>query len=583
MDENWDKHIVDLQSYRKQHGHLQVAQESGPLWGWIQSQRQYYQQWQRGENTPLTRERIQLLEVMGFIWLPPEENVGITSPSTRHPNDVVVVVTGEKHGMTVSDDSVESNSKEHEEKEEGEEHNRKKMRGAYKTENLKKVYTFYDKCFVRNKAAMRGVNNAKIKLEQAKLQYEKATRQLKDAEESMEEASSNVLKTELEENPEEEWNSMYKTLVDYKSKHGQILFPKGPYCDVDDAEPRAERKTRQHSCNIETAGGQSVFLTEDAAIVTDMKENDNILKDQVFNVSLAHSSSAPNPVEIDIEPATPELILPLFPIEENGAITDKTLTYLTELSPGKGGTYSDAELYKWVSKMRKSPKRQLKKWRCQALDRLGMVWNQYDATWTNRYEELIMYKNKNDHTQVPASYPNLGVWVGTQRKQYHLMQQGKQSHMTPERIELLNKINFTWKINVWNERYQELKAFKENNKKFSVPTTKKQLRSWITTQRSHYRFLQEGKPSQMTQERIKLLEKIGFTWKTREDWQTRYDEYLQFINETGLLTVPMNCQRFPKLYRWINVQRMEYQKYLVNEPSRLKPEQISLLDKIGFE
>lgn len=195
-----------------------------------------------------------------------------------------------------------------------------------------------------------------------------------------------------------------------------------------------------------------------------------------------------------------------------------------------------------------------------------------------------MFKKENGHTQVPTSQSKLGAWVAAQRKQYRIMQQGKPSYMTHERIDLLNKINFTWIVNTWNERYQELQVFKVNVGHFLVPSnySKKQLRPWITTQRTHYRFLQEGKSSQMTPERIVLLEKIGFPWKTREDWETRYEEFIQFINETGTLVVPMNCPRFPKLYRWVNCQKMEYQKYLDNAPSRLKPEQIRSLNDLGF-
>ncbi len=165
------------------------------------------------------------------------------------------------------------------------------------------------------------------------------------------------------------------------------------------------------------------------------------------------------------------------------------------------------------------------------------------------------------------------------------MQQGKPSHMTVERVEMLNQIDFVWHVNTWNERYEELKAFKDQFGHFLVPTDyqNKQLRPWITTQRSHYRFLQEGKPSQLTDERIEMLDKIGFPWKTREDWQTRYQELVQFIEENGNCAVPRNYNRFPKLYRWVNCQRMEYQKYTEGSTSRLKADQISLLENVGFE
>jgi len=98
--------------------------------------------------------------------------------------------------------------------------------------------------------------------------------------------------------------------------------------------------------------------------------------------------------------------------------------------------------------------------------------NQYDAVWTSRYQELVTYKEKNGHTQVPSSYPVLGVWVGTQRKQFRLKLKGNYSHMTDDRIEMLNNIDFVWEVNTWVERFEELKQFHAQHGHFLVPTGK---------------------------------------------------------------------------------------------------------------
>lgn len=98
--------------------------------------------------------------------------------------------------------------------------------------------------------------------------------------------------------------------------------------------------------------------------------------------------------------------------------------------------------------------------------------NQYDAIWTARYKELIAYKDKWSNTLVATSYPVLGVWVGTQRKQYRLKTKGKYSHMTDERMKLLNEIGFVWEVNTWNEKFEELKHFRMQYGHFLVPTGK---------------------------------------------------------------------------------------------------------------
>lgn len=63
-----------------------------------------------------------------------------------------------------------------------------------------------------------------------------------------------------------------------------------------------------------------------------------------------------------------------------------------------------------------------------------------------RYQELKEYKARNGDCNVPMrkDQPRLGEWVGQQRKAYKLKKEGKQSAMTDERMEKLNKIGFTW-------------------------------------------------------------------------------------------------------------------------------------------
>ncbi len=76
MDAIWMKHYKELQEYKAQHGHVRVPRKSGPLGEWVRTQRRYYKLWRRGESVPLTKERMELLDHLGFVWLPAEEKVG---------------------------------------------------------------------------------------------------------------------------------------------------------------------------------------------------------------------------------------------------------------------------------------------------------------------------------------------------------------------------------------------------------------------------------------------------------------------------------------------------------------------------
>jgi len=98
--------------------------------------------------------------------------------------------------------------------------------------------------------------------------------------------------------------------------------------------------------------------------------------------------------------------------------------------------------------------------------------NQYDAIWTTKYRALVEFTETHGHARVPINDRALGVWVGTQRKQYRLRQKGKHSHMTDDRVTMLKHVGFVWEVNIWNERFEELKQFHVQYGHFLVPAGK---------------------------------------------------------------------------------------------------------------
>ena len=91
--------------------------------------------------------------------------------------------------------------------------------------------------------------------------------------------------------------------------------------------------------------------------------------------------------------------------------------------------------------------------------------------------------------------------------------------MTDEHIRALNGIGFDWGTSQtdWSVRFQQLCEFKEQFGHCLVPqqyAANPKLGWWVHTQRSHYRWYQEGKPSDMAGVRIRELESVGFNWET---------------------------------------------------------------------
>mmetsp|Transcript_36084 Transcript_36084/g.66569 ORF Transcript_36084/g.66569 Transcript_36084/m.66569 type:complete len:425 (-) Transcript_36084:111-1385(-) len=146
--------------------------------------------------------------------------------------------------------------------------------------------------------------------------------------------------------------------------------------------------------------------------------------------------------------------------------------------------------------------------------------------WEQMYSRLLQYKEKNGNCLVPNRYKedrSLGQWVSAQRRQYKQLQNGEDSPMTKERATLLESVGFVWATLErghvpWEVRYQELMAYKEKNGDCLVPIGFKenpQLSSWVSTQRQEMKLLKEGRPTRLTEDRIRLLDSGGFVWESQ--------------------------------------------------------------------
>jgi hypothetical protein len=98
------------------------------------------------------------------------------------------------------------------------------------------------------------------------------------------------------------------------------------------------------------------------------------------------------------------------------------------------------------------------------------------SSWSNWMSQLAEYRKRHGDCDVPLKYPAnpcLGTFVNRQRTEYRKMLAKKPSSMTNEKIEELNKLGFTWDVREshtsWEERFEELKAYKRENGHANVP------------------------------------------------------------------------------------------------------------------
>ena len=97
-----------------------------------------------------------------------------------------------------------------------------------------------------------------------------------------------------------------------------------------------------------------------------------------------------------------------------------------------------------------------------------------------------------------------------QRRHYTLMKQGKQSHLTQERIDELDAVGFCWDTHeaTWLERLRELADFRERFGNRGVPANYREnskLSTWVHHQSRQYKRYRDGKGCHMTKKRIAAL------------------------------------------------------------------------------
>ena len=93
--------------------------------------------------------------------------------------------------------------------------------------------------------------------------------------------------------------------------------------------------------------------------------------------------------------------------------------------------------------------------------------------------------------------------------------------MSPDRLAALKSIGFVWAKRkgqaTWDTKYQQLLEYKLQYGDCLIPTKYSKnpaLGRWVSTQREHYRMRRNGDPrSKMTDEKIRLLDSIGFVWR----------------------------------------------------------------------
>ena len=114
----------------------------------------------------------------------------------------------------------------------------------------------------------------------------------------------------------------------------------------------------------------------------------------------------------------------------------------------------------------------------------------------------MRYRERHGNCAVPSEYINkglsLGRWVSHQRLKYKSLLSGGPNTLSNKRVHILNTIGFVWAIHnctSWEQRFEELKAFKMKFNHCNVPQhydENPELGTWCNNTRISYRNLMKG-------------------------------------------------------------------------------------------
>mmetsp|Transcript_19236 Transcript_19236/g.39210 ORF Transcript_19236/g.39210 Transcript_19236/m.39210 type:complete len:106 (-) Transcript_19236:256-573(-) len=102
-----------------------------------------------------------------------------------------------------------------------------------------------------------------------------------------------------------------------------------------------------------------------------------------------------------------------------------------------------------LKRYREGKKTKLTPERIALLEGLGLEHRiRNTCTWMERFLELKEFKEHHGNCNVPQKYkanPSLGRWVDNQKTQHKKLYEGKPTHLTIERIQLLVGLGFQWR------------------------------------------------------------------------------------------------------------------------------------------
>jgi hypothetical protein len=193
------------------------------------------------------------------------------------------------------------------------------------------------------------------------------------------------------------------------------------------------------------------------------------------------------------------------------------------------------KLSRWVGENRRLHRKQeLDEYKVYALQQIGFDWDPCQTKWMHKYQQLAEFVKQHGHARVPYN-----------------------SNVSKKKKKKKNSTTTATNKNT---------AADTNNNNDDDGGL---LGAWVKRQQYQYKLFQERdddgrrrRPTEMTAERIQLLNGLGMVWKRRSDsWMQRYRELQSFFQKHGHVHVTANDD--DSLFEWVRDQRTQLKKYLL--------------------
>jgi hypothetical protein len=220
----------------------------------------------------------------------------------------------------------------------------------------------------------------------------------------------------------------------------------------------------------------------------------------------------------------------------------------------------------WLVQQRKDYRRdpedleRLEPYKIRALEKLNMQWEPFLQHWFNRFDELKQYKEEHGHCRVPYCSGRSTQSSTKKNKKRSGSDDGGATGDGDVGDETAN-----------NEDGLDV-VLEEEDGDSSNPSSKIKYDSlgvWVKRQRNQYKNYQAGnkeKSGEMTEERIRLLESIGFEWSLRAvgteaiSWSDNFNALNAFKQEHGHTRVADQGSN-KALAEWTKLMRNYMKKY----------------------